>query len=124
ALQRSGNGTGSSDAWSISMWVKPSTDTSSQALFYYGGNNLTTKGAIQISQFSGGNVLFRFGDGSDFVAYFGLGNFTTGSWNHILVTYSGADTINANGGAAAFGFKINGANGISQIQAGGAGYSG
>ena len=124
ALQRSGNGTGSSDAWSISMWVKPSTDTSSQALFYYGGNNLTTKGAIQISQFSGGNILFRFGDGTDFVAYFGLGNFTTGSWNHILATYSGADTINANGGAAAFGLSVNGANGISQIQAGGAGYSG
>jgi hypothetical protein len=124
ALQRSGNGTGSSDAWSISMWVKPSANTSSQALFYYGGNNLTTKGAIQISQFSGGNALFRFGDGTDFVAYFGLGNFTTGSWNHILVTYSGADTINANGGASAFTFSINGANGISQIQAGGAGYSG
>ena len=124
ALQRAANGTGSSDAWSISMWVKPSTDTTSQALFYYGGNNLTTKGAIQISQFSGGNVLLRFGDGTDFIAYFGLGNFTTGSWNHILATYSGADTINANGGAAAFTFKINGANGISQIQAGGAGYSG
>ena len=124
ALQRAGNGTGSSDAWSISMWVKPSTDTSSQALFYYGGNNLTTKGVIQINQFSGGNVLFRFGDGTDFIAYFGLGNFTSGSWNHILVTYSGADTINANGGGAAFGFKINGVNGISQIQAGGAGYSG
>jgi hypothetical protein len=124
ALQRAGNGTGSSDAWSISMWVKPSTDTTSQALFYYGGNNLTTKGAIQISQFSGGNVLLRFGDGTDFIAYFGLGNFTSGSWNHILVTYSGADTINANGGGAAFTFKINGANGISQIQAGGAGYSG
>ena len=124
ALQRSGNGTGSSDAWSISMWVKPSTDTSSQALFYYGGDNLTTKGTIQISQFSGGNVLLRFGDGTDFVAYFGLGNFTTGSWNHILATYSGADTINANGGAGAFGLSVNGANGISQIQAGGAGYSG
>ena len=24
-----------------------------------------------------------FGDGTDFIAYFGLGNFTTGSWNHI-----------------------------------------
>ena len=124
ALQRAGNGTGSSDAWSISIWVKPSTDTSSQALFYYGGNNLTTKGAIQISQFSGNNVLLRFGDGTDFVAYFGLGNFTSGSWNHILATYSGADTINANGGATAFTFSINGANGISQVQAGGAGYSG
>ena len=124
ALQRAANGTGASDAWTISMWVKPSTDTSSQALFYYGGDNLTTKGTIQINQFNGGNVLFRFGDGTDFIAYFGLGNFTTGSWNHILVTYTGADTINANGGGSAFGFKINGANGISQLQAGGAGYSG
>ena len=44
--------------------------------------------------------------------------------SHILVTYTGADTINANGGGSAFGFKINGANGISQLQAGGAGYSG
>ena len=124
ALQRAGNGTGASDAWTISMWVKPSTDTSSQALFYYGGNDLTNKGTIQINQFNGGNVLFRFGDGTNFIAYFGLGNFTTGSWNHILVTYSGADTIIANGGVAAFTFKVNGANGISQLQAGGGGYSG
>ena len=58
ALQRAANGTGASDAWTISMWVKPSTDTSSQALFYYGGDNLTTKGTIQINQFNGGNVLF------------------------------------------------------------------
>jgi hypothetical protein len=41
----------------------------------------------------------------------------------MLVTYSGGDTRTANGGATAFTVSINGANGVSQIQAQGGGFS-
>ena len=123
ALQRTGNGSGSSDAWSISIWVKPSTITNSQTLFYYGGDDLTNEGRIDLTQFSGGNLLFRYGNNANNLNYIGVGNFTTGAWNHVLITYSGADTLIANGGATAFSMFINGVNGASQLQQTGGGFS-
>ena len=122
-LQRTGNGSGSSDAWSISMWVKPSTSTTSQQLFYYGGDDLANEGRIDIVQFSGNNLLFRYGKNNNNISFIGVGNFPTAQWNHILVTYNGGDTLTANGGATAFTMSINGANAISQIQAQGGGFS-
>ena len=124
SLQRAANGTGSSDAWSISMWIKPSSITNSQTLFYYGGDDLVNEGRIDLTQFSGGNLLFRYGNNANNLSYIGVGNFTTGAWNHVLITYSGADTLIANGGATAFSMFINGVNGTSQLQQTGGGYSG
>jgi len=124
SLQRTGNGTGASDAWSISMWVKPSTVTNAQTLLYYGGDDLANEGRIEIQQFSGNNIVFRYGKNATNTNYIGVGNFPTGQWNHILVTYSGADTLIANGGATAFQMFINGVNGTSQLQQTGGGHSG
>jgi hypothetical protein len=123
SLQRTGNGSGSSDAWSISMWVKPSTITNSQTLFYYGGDDLANEGRIDLTQFSGGNLLFRYGNNANNLSYIGVGNFPTNQWNHVLITYSGADTLIANGGATAFSMFINGVNGTSQLQQAGGGFS-
>ena len=123
SLQRTGNGSGSSDAWSISIWVKPSSITNSQTLFYFGGDDLTNEGRIDITQFSGNNLLFRYGNNANNLNYIGVGNFTTGQWNHVLVTYSGANTLIANGGATAFSMFINGVNGTSQLQQTGGGFS-
>lgn len=124
SLQRTGNGSGASDAWSISMWVKPSTVTNAQTLFYFGGDDLANEGRIEIQQFSGNNIVFRYGKNATNTNYIGVGNFPTGQWNHILVTYSGADTLISNGGATAFSMFLNGANGTSQVQATGGGHSG
>ena len=123
SLQRTGNGSGSSDAWSISIWVKPSSITNSQTIFYFGGDDLTNEGRIDLTQFSGGNLLFRYGNNANNLSYIGVGNFTTGAWNHVLITYSGADTLIANGGATAFAMFINGVNGTSQLQQTGGGFS-
>ena len=128
ALQRAANGAGSGDAWSISMWVKPSTSTNNQTLFYYGGDDLANEGRIELAQFSGNNLLFRYGHSSDYIVLFGVGNFPTGQWNHILLTYDGGTTGSVAGDAAAyvgrFSLSINGASGISQLQIGNGGYSG
>ena len=124
ALQRAGNGAGASDAWSVSLWIKPSTSTTAQTLFYYGGDDLTNEGRIDITQFQGNNLLLRYGNNAGNLNFIGVGTFPTNQWNHILVTYSGADSLTAAGGATAFWMYVNGANGTSQIQATGGGYSG
>ena len=127
SLQRAANGAGSGDAWSISMWIKPSTSANSQALFYYGGDAFT-KGAIKVSQFSGGNMMFQYGNTTEYIAFFCIGNFPTGQWNHVLLTYGGGLTGNVQGDfsnyVAEFTVSINGANAISQIQQGNYGYTG
>ena len=124
SLARAANGAGAGDAWSVSMWVKPSTVTNAQTLFYYGGDDLTNEGSITLTQFIGNNLLLKYGNSTDNLNFIGVGNFPTNQWNHVLFTYNGADTITANGGATAFTMTVNGANAISQIQSNGVGYSG
>ena len=124
SLQRTGNGSGASDAWSISMWVKPSTSTTSQTYFYYGGDDLANEGRIELQQFQGPNLLLRFGDNAGNINFIGVSTFPTNQWNHVLLTYSGADTLISAGGATAFTMSVNGVNAISQVQATGGGYSG
>ena len=128
SLKRTGNGSGSGDAWSISMWVKPSTSTTNQTLFYYGGDDLTNEGRITLTQFQGNNLLFSYGSTANYIALVGVGNFPTGQWNHILVTYDGGLTGNASADVGnyitAFTMSINGANGVSQPAHGNYGWTG
>ena len=127
SLQRAGTGAGAGDAWSISMWIKPSTSTNSQTLFYYGGDAYS-KGAIKVSQFSGNNMAFVYGSATDYLAWFCIGNFPTNQWNHVLLTYSGNATGNNSADVSTylqqFTVSINGANAISQLQQANNGYAG
>ena len=128
ALQRAANGSGASDAWSISMWVKPSTSTTDQTFFYYGGDDLANEGRITLRQFQGNNLLFSYGSTSNYIAHVGVGNFPTGQWNHVLITYDGGLTGSASGAVGsyitAFTLSINGVNGSSQAAHGNYGWSG
>jgi len=128
SLQRTGNGSGASDAWSISMWVKPSTSTTNQTFFYYGGDDLANEGRITLTQFQGNNLLFSYGSTSNYIAHVGVGNFPTGQWNHVLITYDGGLTGNASADVSnyitAFTFSINGVNGSSQAAHGNYGWTG
>ena len=58
-LGRTGNGSGSGDAWTISVWFKPSTSTTGQTLFYFGDNDVTNAGHINV-RFIGNNDKLRF----------------------------------------------------------------
>ncbi|MDA8964795.1 LamG domain-containing protein [bacterium] len=120
ALQRTGNGSGASDAWSISIWVKPSTATNTQTIFYYGGDDLANEGRIELSQFSGGNIIFRYGSTNNNLNFIGVGNFPTGQWNHVLLTYDGGTTGSNSADISSyfgrFSMFINGNNGVSQVQ--------
>jgi len=63
-LGRSGNGSGSGDAWTIAFWFKPSTNTTGQTIFYFGDNDITNGGHINV-RFLGSNDNLRLQYGSN-----------------------------------------------------------
>ena len=93
---RASNGSGSNDAWSISLWFKPSTNSQGQTVFYCGDNDTNNGGYVQIMQLNnGGNKALRLRYGSNNnclrmqTAY---GSITPGTWHHILISYDGGTT--------------------------------
>lgn len=93
-LGRSSNGSGSSDAWSIAFWFKPSTDTSGQTVFYFGDNDTANGGHINF-RFVGNNDLLRFqyGTTNNYLRFESATNsLTPNQWIHVLVTYDGGTT--------------------------------
>lgn len=88
-LYRASNGTGSSDAWSISSWVKPSMITSTDRyLFEYD----------EMYLFMDGNGLeFRYGTSSNNLQLETSFTFSTNTWYHITVTYDGGTTGSGSG---------------------------
>ena len=128
ALQRAANGSGATDAWTISLWVYPSASSNQETILYYGGTDVANDGCISITQFSGGNISFQYGKNAQKLAWFGIGNFTLNQWNHVMVTYdggtTGVDPADVSNYLARFSMFINGVNGISQLQQINAGYDG
>ena len=95
-LGRASNGSGPSDAWSISMWYKPSTSGPDQTMFYAGDRDAWNGGSIQVMQISnGGNKALRVRYGTYYnclrmqTAY---GSLTPNVWQHVLITYDGGTT--------------------------------
>ena len=95
-LGRSGNGSGSGDAWSISMWYKPSSDNTGQTIFYFGDQDVTNSGYIELRQNASSGqkrLRLRYGSNNNHLAIrTSDGSITPGTWQHILVTYDGGTT--------------------------------
>lgn len=93
-LGRAGNGSGSSDAWSIGFWFKPSTDGTGQTIFYFGDSDTANGGHINI-RFVGGNDLLRlqYGTTNNYLRFQSATNsLTPNQWIHVLITYDGGTT--------------------------------
>ena len=93
-LGRSGNGIGSGDAWSISMWLKPSTNANGQTVFYYGASDVTNVGFVEV-RFVGSTdrIRLRYGSNNNYVQLSSpTDSLTHSSWNHVLITYDGGTT--------------------------------
>ena len=93
-LGRSSNGSGSSDAWSISLWFKPSTNSSGQTIFYFGASDVTNSGFVEV-RFIGNNdrIRLRYGSNNNYIQLSTPTNSLTHStWNHILISYDGGTT--------------------------------
>ena len=93
-LGRSGNGSGASEAWSISMWFKPGTATEAQTILYYGSAD-TNNGGNLLLRFTGNGDKLRLKYGSSYNHISRLtatDSLPAGTWTHILVTYDGGTT--------------------------------
>ena len=109
ALERSGNGAGSSDAWSVGMWIKRGSSTSGQSLFYYGHNDITNNGHIEIRLISNGRIRLKYGSANNQVqVQTDTASSINTSWNHVFITYSGGTTGASSGSLSAYysRFKI------------------
>ena len=95
-LGRSGNGSGSGDAWTISLWYKASSDNQGQTIVYYGNNDVVNNGFLELRQtnLNGQKRLrLRYGSNSNHIQLTtSAGSLTPSSWKHILVTYDGGTT--------------------------------
>ena len=103
-LGRSGNGSGSSDAWTISMWVKPEGTQNNQTLFFYGGNDVSNEGNIWIRYYGGTSlqtIRLQYGSDNNRLTFIPPDeSFPRGQWTHLLITYDGGTTGSSSGDLA------------------------
>jgi hypothetical protein len=105
-LGRAGNGSGASDAWTVSMYFKAGTHTggAKQTLFYYGGNDYNNEGHIWI--YYKGNeqaVYLEYGSKNNYIRLKSTTNvLTQGVWSSLIFTYDGGTTGNSSGSVVAY----------------------
>lgn len=106
-LGRPSNGSGSSDAWSISLWIKPGTSGNQSQTVIYFGSASANSGHFRLI-YNGDSVarrqlIFDYG-----TAFNGLelttpvGSLTPGQWHHVMVTYDGGTTGASSGSLPAY----------------------
>jgi len=90
ALDRASNGDG--NAWTISMWVKPSSNTSTQTLMVYGAGDDYNGGAITLKQQGGSSLVLNYGTVYNNIILVVGNAFTSGTWQNVVVTFDGGTT--------------------------------
>ena len=90
ALDRASNGDG--NAWTISMWVKPSSNTSTQTLMVYGAGDDYNGGAITLKQQGGSSLVLNYGTVYNSIILVVGNAFTSGTWQNVVVTFDGGTT--------------------------------
>ena len=92
SLERSSNGSGASDAWTIAFWYKRGTSNTGQTLFYFGGNDLANTGHIEIKNVQTNRIRLRYGSTNNYLQIqTPVGSIGTG-WTHLLISYDGGTT--------------------------------
>lgn len=103
-LGRSSNGAGSGDAWTISVWFKGSTDTAGQTIFYYGSNDVTNGGHLELRHGGATDKLrLRYGSNNNYLQLMTPANsLPANTWTHIVVTYDGGTTGASSGSLSSY----------------------
>lgn len=91
-LGRAGNGSGSGDAWTIGFWVKPTNSSTGRVLFYYGSNDTTNGGYIELRLTSANKLRLQYGSDNNHVKILAPTSLTVDTWQYITVTYDGGTT--------------------------------
>ena len=102
-LGRSGNGSGSSDAWTISFYFKAGTSTNNnQTIFYFGSADTNNGNHIKVT-YSGNNnngrlIYLRYGSNfNNLNLSTPVNSIPQNSWNHVMITYDGGTTGSSSG---------------------------
>ena len=90
ALERATNGDG--NAWTISMWVKPTSSTGNQTLMVYGAGNDYNGGAITLKQSGGTSIVLNYGTVYNSIILVCGNALTASTWQHVMVTFDGGTT--------------------------------
>ena len=98
-LGRTGNGSGSGDAWSVSLWFKAGNSSNlAQTIFFYGSDDTNNSPYISL-KWNGSNankqrLEFTYGTNFNYLSFLtpntSLPN--DGNWHHVLISYSGGTT--------------------------------
>ena len=91
-LGRTGNGSGSSDAWTIGFWLKPTNSTTGRVLFYYGSNDTTNGGYIELRLTSSNKVRLQYGSNNNHIKILAPTAVSINTWQYVTVTYDGGTT--------------------------------
>ena len=91
-LGRTGNGSGSSDAWTIGFWLKPTNSTTGRVLFYYGSNDTTNGGYIELRLTSTNKVRLQYGSNNNHIKILAPTAVSIDTWQYVTVTYDGGTT--------------------------------
>jgi hypothetical protein len=91
-LGRTGNGSGASDAWTIGFWLKPTSSNSGRVLFYYGSNDTTNGGYIEVRLTSSNKVRLQYGSNNNHIKILAPTALTVDTWQYITLTYDGGTT--------------------------------
>ena len=106
SLGRTSNGAGSSDAWTISLWVKPVGTQNNQTLFYFGGNDNNNEGHIWLRYYGGSSfegVMLEYGTANNNLKMLmPFQSIPRNQWTHLVVTYDGGTTGSASGNMSTY----------------------
>ena len=102
-LGRSTDGSGSGDAWTIALWVKPAAISGGQTLVYFGDNDTTNSGHLEFRITSTGKLRFRYGSDNNHIQRTSSNVvFTQNTWTHVVVTYDGSSTGASSGSLSSY----------------------
>jgi hypothetical protein len=100
-LGRVSNGSGASDAWTISFYLKPGTHTgvSKQTIFYYGDSDHDNGGHIWVYYKGSEQAIYmEYGSKNNYIRLKTANStLSVGSWANIILTYDGGTTGSSSG---------------------------
>jgi len=119
-IGRSGNGSGASDGWTISLYLKSGTHTggAKQTIFYFGDSDHDNGGHVWI-YYKGSEqaVYLEYGSKNNYIRIKTPNNsLSIGSWKNIIFTYDGGTTGSSSGDISNYYNRFKSVmDGITQI---------